>query len=792
MTKRPWLWVFAATALGELLGLQADTMEKAMCMGILLLVLCILLRLGGRRYGLPCLLFVCLLTGGMLRGDFALRPDSRFLYLESLCAAEGEVSYPVRIARSRYQGDKWHIEGDGIYAVLDRDLWEDRDKSAFLRGARLRLYGNCKRIRAASNPGCFDARSYYAVKGITHVMSVQKIELLEASADLPAFWKERGVERMLSAAGEKEGGFAAALLLGDRRCLDEDLYTLFQESGISHILAISGLHVSLIGMSVYGLLRRCRLGYAACGLISGLFLLFYAHFIGDGAGVYRAVAMLILAFTAAYRGRSYDLLSALSFTGTLLCLWNPFVLYQAAFILSFGAVLSIGLGTEYLVKPIVLLLYGGGRGVKTSFGKAYLGQLIVALGIQIFTLPLIAWHFFYIPLYALVLNLLILPSMGLLCLSSLALLLPKLPFLQQMAWANIRLLLILYEKACRISLGLPGSRILLGRPAPLQCILYYLLLGAGLYVCRRKIDALRYAPPLWRLQRLKKILSIFVLCWITATAILCFREDKGTEFTCLDVGQGDGIYMRVGAKDILIDGGSTSNRNLAENTLEPFLLSKAVNSLDFAVVTHADADHYNAVLALTESASIRVEKLFLPYMAAEDEKYAPLIKGFGDKGTEIIYMQAGDIINCEKGSFICLSPREGQEKGNTNEQSIVLLYEEGDFHILLTGDAGTETEKVFLQRMQLPEVDILKVGHHGSFTSTSEELLYEIRPEYAILSYGEKNRYGHPSREVLYRLQKYEVRVYRTAEEGAISFYWKNQKLRKECFKEDENNKQRH
>lgn len=256
--------------------------------------------------------------------------------------------------------------------------------------------------------------------------------------------------------------------------------------------------------------------------------------------------------------------------------------------------------------------------------------------------------------------------------------------------------------------------------------------------------------------------------------LIPLRNNRETQITFIDVGQGDGIYLNSG-EDILIDCGSSSTKHIGENTLEPFLLSYAVDSLDKVFVTHADSDHTSGILYLAESGRIHINSLYLPCCADGNEKY-DAIRAIS---LNTHYLKAGDTIPLKRGRLTVLSPNPGTvtDSSDINKHSLVLLYKLDNFSALLMGDADKENEIDLLEnhanhKTGFPgHITVLKAGHHGSSTSTGEELLEAVTPDIAVLSYGTGNRYGHPHRETLDILDEYHIPHLDTADSGAISFY---------------------
>ena len=193
-----------------------------------------------------------------------------------------------------------------------------------------------------------------------------------------------------------------------------------------------------------------------------------------------------------------------------------------------------------------------------------------------------------------------------------------------------------------------------------------------------------------------------------------------------------------------------------------------MHHLDAVFLTHADIDHINGILWLIENSDIVVEKIYLPEPAREDEHYDKIKALAKERQIPILYCAAGDEFLIGRGKFTCLSPKRGEKIENVNAQSIVLWYQEKDFSMMLMGDARLEEEEEILHSKEICPVYVLKAGHHGSKTSTGDHWLRALRPNTVILSYGKKNRYGHPSKEVLKRLEEAGTRVFSTQKSGAI------------------------
>lgn len=636
-----------------------------------------------------------------------------------------------------------------------------------LPGEQIEVYGKISPAEAARNEGQFDFRLYYrtiSVHGSMYGTSFQVI-----GGDPKPF--ARGLQALRLRMGTildqllppQDAGIYRALLTGDKSAMDEDIRSLYQENGIAHILAVSGLHLSILGLGVYELLRRFGRSKAASGIVAALLIVSYGILTGCSGSVLRAVLMLLLRFLGAAVGRSYDMLTAMA-AATLFLLWKePFMLFSAGFQLSFLAVLAIGL-SHALPLPKHPLPAG----------------LWLSFYLQLLTLPVILFHYFRFPLYGIFLNLIVLPLMGCVIYSGvfgvgLFALSEKLAII---AVGGGHWILRLYTLLCTRCAALPYSSLLLGRPSMHSILLYYAALGFVTWALaeRNKADhaALQRGrkypvPPVRRLP-----LPCIVLPLILSMLCLPAKQPQGLEITALDVGQGDGFILRNQGLVMSVDGGSTSDQRLGENVLVPYLESQAIERIDLALITHCDADHYSGILyLLEEETKISIGELLLPRVAVQDARYDALRDAAAARDVQIRYFGQGDSITLGEVEIYGCYPAGTEKLEAANDHSIGMLLHAPDFQMLFTGDMDETCEQQMLAALWeanagYPKIDVLKAGHHGSHTSSSEVLLAALRPDYAILSYGVGNDYGHPHAETRERLERYGVEMLETGKMGEI------------------------
>lgn len=736
--KRPWLLIAASIVLGEL-----------MCFGIgkwvsIVAIIALIVSFAYKKwrgYSIFCLTFllgVCSMS------------CVKHSHTEKIL---GEQKIYLRVHKIEEKEEKILFYGRHVLIYADKKkVGED-----ICIGNLISCRGEFFPPRPASNPGSFCADFYYKSIGIEKIAFVEEVEIVDHWVNWPKQYlfdiKRQMIKKMQSFASEEVSGFLEAALLGEKSDLSPQMYQLYRKNGIAHLLAISGLHISILGMSLYQLLRkRLRWNFLCSGLCASLLLYLYSEFTGASVSVLRASSMLVLFFVSQYLGRSYDLLSAMAFSASWILLFSPYQLFQCGFLLSFLAILAIG-GPAMSIHRLL----------RDSKKKEMAQALAVSLSIQIVTMPVIAYFFFSIPLYGVLINLLVIPLMGMiiwsgifsLCLSAFCIPLAK--FMIYPASAT----LFFYQWICNLCEKLPGHSLLVGRPSMARILISYgimFFLECFMIFFHQKKKV--FAP--WKVLVVEVVTMLFFLLF------LHHPYPKHTQVTFLDVGQGDGIFLQVGGENIFVDAGSSSNKKLGEYVLCPFLGANAVHHLDAVFLTHADIDHINGILWLIENSDIVVEKIYLPEPAREDEHYDKIKALAKDRQIPILYCAAGDEFLIGRGKFTCLSPKRGEKIENVNAQSIVLWYQEKDFSMMLMGDARIEEEEEILHSKEICPVYVLKAGHHGSKTSTGDHWLRALRPNTVILSYGKKNRYGHPSKEVLKRLEEAKVRVFSTQKSGAI------------------------
>ncbi len=693
------------------------------------------------------------------------------------------------------------VEESGILVYVSNDnsdkneeerASEDKRAGDGIRlGNRLHVLGEAQIFEEARNPGSFDQRVYYERQGIHVLVWADEAVCISSKTDrvkqflfeLRTQWEELFRRHL----GEYYGGTMSAVLLGEKSGLDDEMKKTYQKNGISHLLAISGLHMSFIGMGIYGLMRRAGCGFFCSGTAGGVLLLFYSLMIGAGVSSLRALIMFLVKIGAEITGRDYDLLTSLTLSAAVLCAWQPLWLTDAGFLLSYGAILGL-----FLLTPVFEEMFGC-TGDKRRLKRIF-GGLCSSLAVNVLLMGPLLYFYYEVPPYSVFLNLIVIPVMpavmsagvagSLLCLFSDTLGGCVLQICRAVLWG--------YDLVCAAGSALPCSRYVTGKPGVGWLILYYTGIAAVCLLFRYLLDRREQAEEFRKTGSVNtgrglpgredltvRIPGALLLLFAAGMTVACrqqYRVRDEMQVTVLDVGQGDCIYVSTPSLDCLIDGGSSTVSSVGVYRIEPFLLSRAVDRLDHVFVTHGDEDHTNGILELLESQELGVgiDDLVLPPVQYHDEKITEMARTAAENETEVLIMGPGDRITdsgagaCEA-SLTCLAPGENESIEPGNAASLVLEVSFGGHAMLFAGDIEGEGEQSLIQSGRLRDYDVLKAAHHGSKNSGPEEFLELTSPDYALISAGVDNRYGHPHDETIKRLKDAGCTVYSTQDNGAVT-----------------------
>lgn len=642
-------------------------------------------------------------------------------------------------------------------------------------GMHVRLEGMLVLPELPRNPGQFNRRIYESGKKIDfYLENPTVLEVKEQRSgvrEVVEIWKTEMMNRCEKIYPDAEASILEAMLFGEKRELSGDIKELYQAAGISHVLVISGLHISLLALAVAGILRRLGFPMPVWVILSVGVLAGYGILIGQPTTAVRALLMFFVLQGARLLGRSYDLLSALAFAGILMLLDNPDLILDGGCRLSFCAV--IGVGWYVSEKNKIFRSIGEkekrknrGKGGKGSSAGAILENIRAGWYLWLFTLPVMLDTFYQVSVVGILWNLVAIPLLLVIIASGgLGVVLAGWNiFLGSLAGSPAYGMLQLYQEIGNISEKLPVGMWTPGQPSKPVIAGYYLVIFLLVLVEKQLIKREKR----WKIR---KIFPGMELCSMLLLLLLMAHPWQQREkITFLDVGQGDASLLQSGGQTLLLDGGSTSQKNVGTYVILPYIKQQGISCLEAVVLTHTDQDHINGVTEVLEEGKkgwLTVKNLMYPYWMEGTEQGKQLKKLAEEAGASCRKIRAGDRLTIGKAEAVVLYPKEQEKIAEPNAGSLVLFWKWEGVRAMFTGDLPEEKERELLQN--LPACEILQVGHHGSATSTCREFLEQVQPSLAVISCAMKNRYGHPSPDTVDRLKKTGCEIRYTMKSGAIT-----------------------
>lgn len=579
-------------------------------------------------------------------------------------------------------------------------------------------------------PNIFNYRKYLYNNGIYHIVIATNIEKVANNTNVIYYLREKILTRINK--NSTSSHYLKLFILGDNSSLDEDIINSYQQNGISHLFSISGMHISLFaGILLYFLKRLSYSNHYNYAVVI-LFLVFYSLLVGFSPSVSRSLTMYILYAIDKVLNLKIPRNNIMYITLIILLAINPFLIYHIAFQYS------------YIISLSLVLFAKNIKSIKNSILKSlYISYISFMISI-----PICMYHFYKINIFSIILNIVYIPLV-----SSIIFPLSLISFIVPKVDAILNIFIKIVETSSLFISKFKIGIVYFPKPNLIIIIILYIFIFALLYN--------------------KKNYIIFLLLLLLKNGTYF---NNNYEITYLDVGQGDSTFIRFprNKSNLLIDTGGRidSNYKFTLNRTIPYLNSIGINHIDYLILTHGDYDHMGEAINLINN--FKVEKVIFncgPYNDLENE----LIKLLDKK--KIKYYTCIKELNIDKNKLFFLQTKEYD---NENDSSNVIYTELGEYKFMFMGDASSITEKDILNKYNLPDINVLKVGHHGSKTSSSKVFINEINPKYSIISVGKNNRYGHPNKEVLNNLEK--SKIFRTDLDGSIMFKIKNNRLKIETF----------
>ena len=576
-------------------------------------------------------------------------------------------------------------------------------------------------------PNTFNYKKYLYNKKIYYVLKVDSIRKIENNTSIIYYLRQKISNRINKIP--KTSSYLQTFILGDKSYLNEEVYNTYKDNGISHLFSISGMHISLITTVLFYIIKRISYNnYINYGIVISLLIL-YTLILGMMASILRTIIMYILFAINKLLKLNISDIQLMLLVLIIAILINPFIIYD------------IGFQYSYVISFSLIILKKRLSKIKKYFFKS----LYISFVAFMVSFPITIYNFYQVNIISIPLNLIMIPLVSII-IFPLSLITFIFPCLDNILFIFIQVLEFISKYIDKIEY----TKIIFSKPHLLFIIIYYLIIYLSIYN--------------------KKYIIYFLILTILHKSTYYF--DSSFKIVLLDVGQGDSILIRFphNSSNILIDTGGiiNSSYSILINKTIPYLKSIGITNIDYLILSHGDYDHMGESINLVEN--FKVEKVIFNCGKFNDlEK--ELIYALDKK--KIPYYSCIEELNIDDNKLFFIN---NKDYDNENDNSSVIYTELNNHKFLFMGDAGVEVEEDLIEKYNLNDIDVLKVGHHGSKTSSGKEFINEINPKYSIISVGKNNRYGHPNKEVLNNLS--DSKIYRTDQNGSVMFKIKNNKLK--------------
>ena len=628
------------------------------------------------------------------------------------------------IENIEYEDDYYKLTIKGKEKVLGN--YYSNNKIDIHLGDKVKVSGIISEPTNPTIKNTFNYKKYLNNKDIYHLINIDNIIVISKNKNIYYKVKEFVYKRL------NHNKYLYTFIVGDKFYLSQEIKNSYQENGISHLFAISGMHITLLSNIILKILSTLKVKENKRYLITSIILIFYLLIVGLSPSILRGVLFFIV---FKYNNLYYFYIKPTNLFILVLCislLINPKYIFEVSFQYSFLISFTLIYMSEFLSSKNYFISL-----IKTSIISS------------IVSLPISLYNFYSINVLSVIYNLLFIPLITIIVfpLSLITFIFPQITPIYNFITDIMENISIVLSK---IKLG----KLVFMKIHPIFYILYLIIIFIVFYFIKK--NNFKY---------------IFILLFILLIHYIYPSTKNDVFINFIDVGQGDSILIH-NDKNILIDTGgkesSTKEKSIVINKTIPYLKSLGIKRIDYLILTHGDYDHMGESINLVEKDKVK-NVIFNcgEFNNLEKELITKLNKN------KVSYYSCINELDLENNKLFFLQTKEYD---NENDNSNVIYTEINNYKFIFTGDASINTEKEILKDYNLPEIDVLKVGHHGSKTSSSKEFINEIKPKYSIISVGKDNRYGHPNKEALDNLEN--SKIYRTDQDGSIMFKIKNKKLK--------------
>lgn len=633
---------------------------------------------------------------------------------------------------------------------VETESYADEMKKLFYSN-NCSLTGTLSLPDRATNPYQFDYRTYLDEKGISYVLHVDTLADISCTKTSPfaplLTLRQTFIDQAMKNYSEDVAAWIQALVLGNRSSLDDETVELFQRWSLSHILAISGLHVGIITSMLYILLMRTRL--FTVEVVESVLLIFlpvYALLAGGAPSVWRASLMIVVALLLRKSDLRFNYTDIVSIVFIVLVFIDKYIIFDVGFQLSFAVTYSL-LFSSKLIRQTESNLF---RVLQISF----ISQMAI--------LPLQIEYFHYFQPLSIIVNLIVVPYFSFFVIPLMFFFFLTLSVPNFITYPLEKLFRFIHDHLLHVLFYIDEHIMypyIIGELSLIEMLLYYVVFIAMM----RTLEV----------RRIRRSFSygILLVGVIVFFAIRPYLSPVGV-VTMLDIGQGDAIVIELPYRRgvFFVDAGATvsfeqqkPSARIFQQIIRPYLYGRGIHKIDAIFLSHEHLDHIGSVSYILEQFTVD-EIIVPPYF---DQTF---IHGWQEESVTITEAAIPSSIIRKKHPFYVLSPTKDFQSANDN--SLVIWTEFGNKSWLFTGDMEESAERVLLDLFPHIAFDVLKVAHHGSNTSTDREIVELGNPDVALISVGENNRYGHPAKDVLDILNEENVHIFRTDEVGAIQFFF--------------------
>mgnify|MGYP004500765529 FL=1 len=631
---------------------------------------------------------------------------------------ENDSTLQVKIIDYKKSDDKLVIYAKGKEKILI-NYYDDINISY---GDYVYVKGKFIKPKDNTNFNLFNYKKYLLSNNIKYTVKASNIKILKRNKNI--FYKLKNYIFFKIKSLDKSKKYILTFIFADKSYIDKEMYNNYQNLGISHLFAVSGMHVSLVTFILLKLLegKNKVIKY----LITSIFLIFYLFLTNYTISMVRACFQFILFFINKFFKLNIDNSNIVIFLFSVLIILNPYIIYNIGFLFSFSISFTLIKFKDLLTGSFII------KNIKTSLLSFFV------------SMPILVNNFFKVNFLSIILNIIYIPFVSYI-LFSLCLITVLFPFFDSFTYFVINV----FETITKFFSSINLLTFSISKMNIILVIIYYFIF-------------------IWIIKSNDKLKKKIIISFILIVFIINNNVLVNNEVHFIDVGQGDSTLIRIKNKNILIDTGGNVNFNISENVLIPYFRSLGVKKINYLILTHGDYDHMGEAINLVEN--FKVEKVIFncgPYNDLENELIEVLDK------KKIKYYSYIKELNVDNNKLHFLQTKEYD---NENENSNVIYTKLNGYKFMFMGDAGVEKEKDILEKYNVSKIDVLKIGHHGSKTSSDKNFIDEMNPKYSVISVGKNNRYGHPNKEVLENLNN--SKIYRTDQDGSIMFKIKNNKLK--------------